>query len=83
MKAGPPQPLTLVYVISRLGVGDGQRYRCVMRTVALASTLPYFSNIAESPGGGLGALCPAARAQWAVPQVCAHLYIGKYQTGVL
>lgn len=52
--AGRPPPLTLVYLISRLGVGNGRRCRDAMSAAGSAFTSPGISILLEvmvSPRG--------------------------------
>lgn len=85
--AGPRRPLTLVYLISRLGVGDGKRCRDAMRAAGSAFTSPGISILLEvmvagrglaRPRRGLCGLCARSAGRGR-----ARLYIGRCQAGAL
>lgn len=85
--AGPRRALTLVYLISRLGVGDGKRCRDAMRAAGSAFTSPGISILLEvmvagrglaRPRRGLCGLCARSAGRGR-----ARLYIGRCQAGAL
>lgn len=80
--AGLRRPLTLVYLISRLGVGDGKRCRDAMRAAGSAFTSPGISILLEVMVAGRGLARPrrglCARS---AGRGRARLYIGRCQAG--
>lgn len=80
----PLRSLTLVYLISRLGVGDGRRCRDAMRAAGSAFTSPGISILLEVMEAGRGLAYPrrglCARS---AGRGRARLYIGRCQAGAL